>query len=66
MTVWDAWKRHFGDLPPVGHLLLQALPLRWICIHSLPDSQRYAEEEVEYAELASRRIAAALGMLASG
>lgn len=65
MTVWDAWKRHFGDLPPVGHLLRQALPPRWMRIHSLPGSKRYAERDLEYAELLSRHNQIAAEILGS-
>jgi hypothetical protein len=54
MTVWDVWERHFGALPPVGHLLRRAIPPRWMRIHSLPGSQRYAEGDLEYVELLSR------------
>ena len=65
MTIWDVWKRHFGDLPPVGHMLRQALPPRWMRIHSLPGSQRYAEGEIEYAELLSRHNQIAAEILGS-
>src|SRR5215475_15612067 len=65
MTVWDVWERHFGALPPVGHLLRQALPPRWMRIHSLPGSQRYAEGNLEYVELLSRHNQIAAEILGS-
>jgi hypothetical protein len=65
MTVWDVWERHFGALPPVGHLLRQALPPLWMRIHSLPGSQRYAEGDLEYVELLSRHNQIAAEILGS-
>jgi hypothetical protein len=65
MTVWDLWERHFGALPPVGHLLRQALPTRWMRIHSLPGSQRYAEGDLEYVELLNRHNQIAAEILGS-
>jgi len=54
MNVANTWKAHLGDLAPVGHLMRVALPDRWLRIHSLPDSKRYAETADEYAELLRR------------
>jgi len=48
------WERHFGELPPVAHLLRRAIPERWLRIHSLPGSKRYADTEAETTELLRR------------
>src|SRR5262249_5049779 len=65
MTVWDVWERHFGALPPVGHLLRQAIPHRWMRIHILPGSHRYAAGDLEYVELLSRHNQIAAEILGS-
>lgn len=50
-----AWKARFGNCPPVGHLLRQALAPRWVRFHSLPGSRRYADTEQDYALLLDRQ-----------
>lgn len=54
MNMRDAATAAFGDLPPVGYLLRTGLPSRWLRIHSLPGSKRYAETSSEYDELLQR------------
>jgi hypothetical protein len=53
----------FGNMPPVGHILRSALSDRWLRVHSLPDSKRYAETEFEYEELLRRHNEIALEIL---
>jgi hypothetical protein len=59
------WRLHFGDLPAVAHLMRRHLQGRWLRIHSLPDSKRYAEDESEFAELARRHNLVATEILGS-
>jgi hypothetical protein len=66
MTTTDVWKAHFGELPPVGHELRAALRDRWLRIHSLPDSKRYADNDAEYAELLRRHYLVAGEILGEG
>lgn len=53
------WRASFGDALPAGFLCREALADRWLRIHSLPESKRYAETEVERTELLDRQNAAA-------
>jgi hypothetical protein len=53
----------FGHLPPVGHVLRSAISDRWLRVHSLPDSKRYAETDAEYDELLRRHNELALEVL---
>lgn len=50
----EIWRAHYGDLPPVAHLIRQPLAERWLRIHSLPESKRYAETDCEHTELLHR------------
>jgi hypothetical protein len=36
------WNNHYPEAPPVGFLLRQVYSDRWLRIHSLPGSKRYA------------------------
>jgi hypothetical protein len=60
------WGIHFPDSPPVGFMLRQKYPERWLRIHSLPESKRYAETEGEYEELLLRHNAVATETLGEG
>jgi hypothetical protein len=66
VNVAEIWREHFGDLPPVSHLMRAALPQRWLRIHSLPDSKRYAQTEHEYAELLRRHNLVAAEIVGTG
>lgn len=55
----------FGDLPPVGHVLRSAISTRWLRVHSLPNSKRYAETQREHDELLLRYNELAAEILAS-
>jgi hypothetical protein len=48
------WVRHFGAVPPLGHVLRRALPDRWVRFHALPRAKRYAETTEERAEVLMR------------
>lgn len=63
MKLADATNAAFGDLPAVGHVLRRAMSHRWLRVHSLPNSKRYAETEAEYAELLRRHNELALEIL---
>lgn len=62
--VW--WNTRFADSPPVGFMLRQTYPERWLRIHSLPGSKRYAETEAEYAEMSRRHNTVAGDVLSEG
>lgn len=53
------WNTLFPETSPAGFLLRQAHQHRWLRIHSLPESKRYANTETEYAELLTRHNAVA-------
>lgn len=57
------WRSSFGDVLPAGFLCRVALADRWLRVHSLPESKRYAETEAERAELLHRQNAAATYVL---
>lgn len=48
------WDSHFPDCLPVGYLLRDAYRDRWFRIHTLPESKRYPQTAVEYAEVLRR------------
>jgi hypothetical protein len=54
MNVYRVWNDIFGEIPPIGHLMRRSLADRWLRIHSLPKSKRYAENELEYSVLLER------------
>ena len=60
------WHARFGDCPPAGFLLLETFPERWVRIHSLPESQRYAETAREMSALLARHNAVASDLLGDG
>ena len=60
------WDEHFPDSAPLGYMLRQTYPKRWLRIHSLPESKRYADTEEEYAELLRRHNKVATDILGAG
>lgn len=67
MHDFGRWMRgHFGTTPPVGHRLREAHPERWLRLHSLPGSKRYAEDDAERAEIRRRAWAAASELFETG
>jgi len=68
MTASDAlerWARWYADAPPVGFLLREAYPERWLRIYSLPGGKRYPTSGFEYAEILRRHNAVAENVLGS-
>jgi hypothetical protein len=59
----STWSAEFGLVEPVGFALRKALPDRWLRVHSLPGSKRYAETEAESRELLQRQNQVATAML---
>lgn len=56
-SVKSDWRRHFGTTPPITYVLKLQLADHWVRIHSLPHSQRYASNELEYNEILNRHRA---------
>jgi hypothetical protein len=54
-----SWEQNYGAIPPQSWRLKLLLPTRWLRIHTLPGSKRYAETQGEAAEVATRQMAAA-------
>jgi hypothetical protein len=62
---FDHWFReHFGATAPVGYCLRADHGDR--CLHSLPESKRYAEDDGERAEVRRRAWAAAAALFPAG
>lgn len=67
MHVLERWlRKHFGATPPLGYCLRIEHHQRWLRLHSLPGSKRYAETETEWSELRARSWAAASQVLPDG
>ena len=49
------WELNYPESNPIGHELKSVYPNRWLRIHSLPKSKRYAESEVEYQIILDRQ-----------
>lgn len=60
------WDAKFPDCPPLGFLLRKKYPSRWLRIHSLPESKRYAESKDEYVQLLLRHNTVASETLGIG
>lgn len=61
------WLRdRFGTTPPLGDCLRRKHASRWLRLHSLPGSKRYAENEDERLEVRRRAWAAASEILPTG
>jgi hypothetical protein len=65
-TASTAWTASFPSAAPAGFLCRVAFPDRWLRIHSLPESKRYAETESERAEILRRHNTVASHMLGEG
>jgi hypothetical protein len=48
------WDLNFAGVPPIGSELRETLRERWVRFHSLPNSNRYPDNEGGYAELLGR------------
>jgi len=62
----DRWERWYGDVPPIGFLLREAFPDRWLRIHSLPEGRRQPESGFDYAEVLRRHKRVAAEVLDDG
>lgn len=60
------WRSRFADLEPLGWRLRAALPERWLRVHALPGSKRYADTEAERQEIRTRARALASVVLGEG
>ncbi len=49
------WAKNYSETPPINYLLKHNLKSRWLRIHSLPESKRYAETEEEWSILLERQ-----------
>jgi len=49
------WKEEYPEAYPINHTLKEVYSDRWIRIHSLPESKRYAETEAEYQIIFDRQ-----------
>src|SRR5262245_51346267 len=56
------WRAAFGPVAPLGHHLRAALHERWVRIHSLPASKRYAETPAEVETMLARQNAVAYAL----
>ncbi len=63
LDVLARWSELHADVPPVGFLLREAYPHRWLRVHSLVDAKRYASSGFEYAELRRRHHEVAADVL---
>ena len=67
MHTFEAWFRaRFGATAPTGYCLRADHHERWLRLHSLPDSKRYAEDDEERAEVRRRAWAAASEVFPTG
>lgn len=60
------WATNFGAKVPLGWMLRQEMPARWMRIHSLPESKRHAETHAERRLLLQRQNAVARDVLGEG
>ncbi len=60
------WQNARSTAQPTGWALRRAFPDRWLRIHSLTDSKRYAETEHDWSELRSRHRRATSLLLREG
>jgi hypothetical protein len=49
------WNINYPESNQIGHELKSVYPNRWLRIHSLPESKRYAESEDEYQIILNRQ-----------
>jgi hypothetical protein len=49
------WQSNFAECPPVNYLLKVKFTDKWLRIHSLPDSKRYAENDDDWNILLARQ-----------
>lgn len=49
------WEINYPESYPIGHELKSVYPNRWLRIHSLPESKRYAETDNDYQIILERQ-----------
>ncbi len=54
MNLPDLWRSFYAGKSPIAYLLREQIPDKWLRIHSLPESKRYAEDETESCEILRR------------
>jgi hypothetical protein len=47
----EFWQKNYPETPPTAHAFKHYLPTRWVRIHSLPESKRYADTAAEWKTL---------------
>ncbi|PRC90860.1 DUF3885 domain-containing protein [Solimicrobium silvestre] len=60
------WSKSFPNAAPAGFLCRDAYADRWLRVHSLPESKRYAELESERLEILRRHNTVACDLLGEG
>ncbi len=53
-TLNTYWNQEFPNTWPLAYQFKEMYPDRWVRFHSLPDSKRYAENDVEYTTILER------------
>jgi len=62
----ELWNEVAGDAKPVAHNLKFDLDQRWVRFHSLPDSQRYPNDDAEMNAIIHRHNEILLSVFISG
>ena len=62
----EHWRQRYGETPLVGHVLRRRFPRRWLRVHSLPESKRYAETDDERREILRRQNALCSDLIGDG
>jgi hypothetical protein len=62
----EQWRRWYDKAPPLGHVMREQHPERWLRIHSLPESRRYASSPSDWTELLARHNTVATALLGDG
>ncbi len=60
------WKQSYPESLPIGYHLREVYGVRWFRIHTLPDSKRYPETEVEYRTILMRHNTLLSDLLGEG
>lgn len=53
----ENWNKYYSSCPPIGYLLREAFPERWVRFHSLGQSKRYPANDDDYQKLLARHNA---------
>ncbi len=62
----EQWRSWYDKAPPLGHVLREQHPERWLRIHSLPESRRYPATPSDWTELLARHNTVATELLGDG